>query len=327
VRGSGGARQESSVDAWSVVAWNLNEARSHRTKTWTILGGMRADIALLTEARVPRERLEGYVRGGESTLGLDPKARSWASAVVSPHELTDPADDVRTRGYLRAPLANARPGSWTAVVVPVPQVGKVTAVALYGLLDERSDASVHRSLSDLTPLLEDRRYNKLLVLGGDLNTWTGWPAGTHQLARDESVLRRIEAFGLVDCLVMVLKRDGRGPLAGCPCSYGDACRHTRTRIDRNRPEIPYQMDYLYASPALTERLLTCEALDLGPNSPSDHFPIPRIRSARSTAQIAPPSPIVVRSSSSCSSIGRAVVSSWIAPVPRSTTMGPLPANA
>jgi hypothetical protein len=40
-------------------------------------------------------------------------------------------------------------------------------------LDEKSDASVHRSLSELTPLLEDRRYNERLIIGGDLNTWTG----------------------------------------------------------------------------------------------------------------------------------------------------------
>jgi hypothetical protein len=263
----------SSDDSWSVVAWNLNEARSRRAKSWTILDDLRADISLLNEARVPKERLGPHVRGGESTRGLDPKVRSWATAVLSPFALVDLAGDVRTRGYFRAPFANARPGSWTAAVVPVRDVGNVTAIALYGLLDERSDASVHRSLSDLTPLFEDTRYNKRLVLGGDLNTWTGWPAGSVRLARDESVFRRIEAFGLVDCLVAALAQRRYRALKGCPCSYGEACRHTRTRLDRNHPEIPYQMDYLYASPRLAERLLTCEAVDLGDGSPSDHFPI------------------------------------------------------
>jgi len=63
----------------------------------------------------------------------------------------------------------SRRGSWTAVVVSFPNEERVTVISPYGLLDERSDASVHRSLSDLTPLLEDRRYNQLLLLGGDLN--------------------------------------------------------------------------------------------------------------------------------------------------------------
>ncbi|MGH9199399.1 MAG: hypothetical protein ACRD1T_27175 [Acidimicrobiia bacterium] len=260
-------------NAWSVAVWNLDEARSRKARAWTILEELRADISLLNEARIPRVRPRGYFRGGEKTLGLDPKVRSWASAVVSPHVVSDLADDVPTTGPFRAPFANARPGSWTAALVQVPDVGSVTAVALYGLLDERSDASVHRSLSDLTPLFENRRYNKRLVLGGDFNTWTGWPSGGGRLARDESVFRRIEAFGLVDCLLADPTRDDRGPLAGCPCSYGDSCRHTRTRIDQNAPEVPYQMDYLYASRLLAERLLTCEALDLGADSPSDHFPI------------------------------------------------------
>jgi hypothetical protein len=54
--------------------------------------------------------------------------------------------------------------------------GDVTAISLYGLLDELSDASVHRSLSEVSPIFDDDRYNRLVLLGGDLNTWTGWNA-------------------------------------------------------------------------------------------------------------------------------------------------------
>lgn len=46
-----------------------------------------------------------------------------------------------------------RPGSWTASVVSIPRasgrIERVTAVSLYGLLDEKSDAYVHRSLSEM----------------------------------------------------------------------------------------------------------------------------------------------------------------------------------
>lgn len=50
--------------------------------------------------------------------------------------------------------------------------------------------------------------------------------------------------------------------------------HTRTRLDPRNPDIPYQMDYLYASPTMAERLERCEVL-APPEwpSPSDHFPI------------------------------------------------------
>jgi endonuclease/exonuclease/phosphatase family metal-dependent hydrolase len=165
----------------------------------------------------------------------------------------------------------SRRGSWYAAVTDVPGIGPVTSVALYGLLDEKSDASMHRSLSELTPLFEDRRYNRHLVLGGDFNTWTGWGARSAHLARDRTVLDRIAALGLVDCLDAARKE---GRLEGCPCSLGDGCRHVRTRLDPRKPDIPYQMDYLFASKKLAKRLEICRVADEAPwPKPSDHYPI------------------------------------------------------
>ena len=62
------------------------------------------------------------------------------------------------------PFECSRPGSWVAASVGTP-FGAVTAVALYGLLDEFSDASVHRSLSELSPIFHDARYNGRVVRG------------------------------------------------------------------------------------------------------------------------------------------------------------------
>ncbi len=146
------------AETWSVVVWNLDEGRARKTESWAILDGMRADIALLSEARKPKTGVRGHIMGGERTLGRDGKVRSWASAIVSAFELSDPVVSTTDEwGHHRAPLSDSRPGSWTAALVRVPDLGDVTAVSIYGLLDERSDASVHRSLSDLTPLLEDER--------------------------------------------------------------------------------------------------------------------------------------------------------------------------
>jgi hypothetical protein len=247
-----------------IVAWNM----AHRLDGWDALEALDADISLLTEARVPAGSISGHVLGGEETKGLDGFRRPWASAVASAHdirEITDARASRRGRP-IDIPFTPSRPGSWTAAVVPVPDIGPVTTVALYGLMDEKSDASVHRSLSELTPLFEDDRYRQLIVLGGDLNTWTGWKAGTAHLARDRTVLDRIAALGLRDCL-KAKRADGR--LEGCPCSL-EACDHTRTRRDARYPNVPYQMDYLFASPALLQRLTSCEAID---GMPGDHFAI------------------------------------------------------
>ncbi len=152
----------------------------------------------------------------------------------------------------------------------------MTAISLYGLLDERSDASVHRSLSDMTPLLEDRRYNKLLLLGGDLNTLCIGRAGGRYLERDLGVLNRIaEGFGLVDLLQESLRQHHprRGRLEGCKCSFGTRCRHTWTYRRTPGSRIAYQDDYLFASPQLAHRLIECRAIPFEADSPSDHAPI------------------------------------------------------
>lgn len=252
-----------------VVAWNM----AHKVASWTALEQLSADMALLSEARVPEGGLDANVLGGMNTEGRDGYPRPWAAAVVSPHALREIQDARPSRRGRRVevPFENSRPGSWLAAVVSVPDIGEVTGISLYGLMDEKSDASVHRSLSELAPVFDDVRYNQLLLLGGDLNTWTGWEADSPHLARDRVVLERIRAYGLVDCLEA--KRPP-GRLEGCPCSLGEGCTHTRTRLDPRYPGVPYQMDYLYASPALAERLASCEALsrDESP-SPSDHYPI------------------------------------------------------
>jgi exonuclease III len=113
----------------------------------------------------------------------------------------------------------------------------------------------------------------LVLLGGDLNTWTGWNARreARHLARDRVVLERIRAYGLVDCLE---RTRPPGRLKGCACSLGEDCTHTWTRLDPRYPRTRYQMDYLFASPALAERLMRCEALSPTEWSRfSDHSPI------------------------------------------------------
>jgi hypothetical protein len=280
------ARSERNVRV-KVVVWNMDFKRAD--KNWDKFnegGELACDIALLNEGTPPPPDLRPKVKTEGKTVGRDDvthggkKTREWATAVFSPHRL-DPPEDVwalppeyKDR---RSKLMVSRPGSWTAWVVTLPSEEQVTAISLYGLLDERSDASVHRSLSDLTPLFEDERYNELLLLGGDLNTLCTARAGSRRLARDQGILDRITCgFGLVDLLQQSLREKDppRGPLKGCECSFGDECLHTWT-YRKGESEIPYQDDYLFASPALAERRPDCKALDVldQPDWPSEHAPI------------------------------------------------------
>jgi endonuclease/exonuclease/phosphatase family metal-dependent hydrolase len=69
-------------------------------------------------------------------------------------------------------------------------------------------------------------------------------------------------------------RSPPGRLKGCTCIFGQDCIHTWTRLDPRYPRARYQMDYVFASPALAERLVHCEALSPSEWSRfSDHSPI------------------------------------------------------
>jgi hypothetical protein len=270
---------------FKAVAWNMDRRRAAGNWKKLMPGGeLDSDIALLNEATRPPAGSGLEVASDEQTIGLDDvanggkKTRRWVAAVASRFPLTPPRDVwALSPGYKdrRSKLAVSRPGSWAAAVVPLENGESVTAISLYGLLDERSDASVHRSLSDLTPLLEDERYNRYLLLGGDLNTLCTAPAGSGRLARDQGVIDRItHGFGLVDLLKESLRLHDpkRGRLKGCRCSQGDLCRHTRT-YRMSGSSVPYQDDYLFASPALAHRLISCKALPFTADWPSDHVPI------------------------------------------------------
>jgi hypothetical protein len=183
--------------------------------------------------------------------------------------------DARLDRYYRQPLPFGpfRQGTWIAVSVQVGRK-KITAISLYGLLDERSDASVHRSLSEMAPIFDHKTYGKYLLLGGDFNILANPRQNDPARERHLAVLARIKAYGLVDCLEEAILRGftKRRPPAGCPCGLDKACTHTWTKRVRGST-VPYQDDYLFASPALAKRLESCYALPFTVDSPSDHAPI------------------------------------------------------
>lgn len=298
------------MEIWTVLVWNMalgSRPRRDATKNWNNLWSLMAEhsikVALLNEATT--DLLKAYrdsaLRSGTrdpvvysegGTLGRDKnengefKTRNWSTAVLSPHgpELITDARAVSAHPnpeFRRSPdieFANSRPGSWTAARVPLGEE-LITFISLYGLLEELSDASMHRSLSKVSPIFSDPKYNELVLLGGDLNTSTATEAGHRE--RDRIVLDRIKAYGLIDCLAQERKKRNIPPLAGCRCGDDD-CTHTLTRLIPNKKgkaipwqkRVPYQMDYLFASSALAKRLDSCFALPPEEwEEYSDHSPI------------------------------------------------------
>lgn len=273
------------METWSVLVWNMalgswpkRDASQNWTRLEQLMAEQSAQVALLNEAKVPPGTQA--IHEAEGTKGRDGKPRDWSTAVVSLSGWqVDPVEDARPRNYLghersRLPFENSRPGSWTAATVQIPGGEPVTCIALYGLLDDLSDASVHRSLSEVSPIFSDPRYKERVILGGDLNLTSQWSNEDGLLDRARGVLERIEAYGLDDCL---RAKRGQDRLAGCLCTL-EPCTHTRTKWLPGSEDggYPHQMDYLFASRSLIEgdRLVRCQALEPEMwNDHSDHAPI------------------------------------------------------
>jgi hypothetical protein len=121
-------------------------------------------------------------------------------------------------------------------------------VSPYGVLEEGyAVTTMHRVLSDLTPLL-DRDLGKRLIIGGDFNCSTQRPGRDRD--RHRNLFERFATLGLVDLLA--LTAGTRPALADCPCS-DELCRHVQT-LCQDGSKVPWHNDYLFATAAVADRL-------------------------------------------------------------------------
>jgi hypothetical protein len=226
---------------WTAVLWNLSEGRHPNPRAWERLDQFTADVALLCEARFsPAPDKVGHGK----TIGRDCRhetedqcdSRPFSTAIVSRHPLREVTDARATRHGtpLDLPFRPSRPGTWVAATVSIEGVGEISVISLYGLTDEKTDASVHRSLSDLEPIFEDTNYNNMLLLAGDLNIFANPRPTDPARERHRLVLKRIEAYGLVDLFKedRVPRRKQSDPGGTCPCGEED-CTHVWTFRSRD----------------------------------------------------------------------------------------------
>jgi len=165
------------------------QAVSRSEESWRyLLEELRPEIALLTEACPPAHLIEGGRAAWSKTI----KRGGWGSAVYV-------AEGFELR---HLPLEACHPGAFVAAEVEGPGLpGPITVVSLYGVFEkilgiDYCSTTLHRSISDLTCLLDDRSRRGRIVLGGDLNVSPAVPEW-----RDVHLplFERIEQFGLESC--------------------------------------------------------------------------------------------------------------------------------
>lgn len=255
-----------------VATWNLGHAFGGRVATMPAqLDFLRTtidpDVVLLQEVDAPSfehvvARAEGLGRGGR-----------WGSAVCSDRlALTEVSHVSTPYSKHETPILSTIPGSAAAAQVALSGNESFVAVSLYGAFDHGySVTTVHKQLSDLTPLL-DSPFGKRVVIGGDLNCST--QVDPPHRARHLNLFERFASLGLVNLLD--LTAGSRSRLENCWCD-DEMCRHVQTHRHRNSATArPWHDDYLFATRALADKLVDCRVIDSGEPNPwslSDHVPV------------------------------------------------------
>ena len=266
-----------------VVAWNLHHAvlrnDERRAAGWRFLRDLGADLALVQEAGPPElpdaQTLWEAPRTGPS---------DWGTALVSRHpelaRFTGPVYPHYYGGKTAISLGeHVRERSIAMGLLSRPGTTPVLGISLYGTL-RYSEQSVLHAAADIMPLFDDPTVTRHVILGGDLNIHTH-DDRPHDRRRSGAILAVIEAIGVVNLVREartrgVLVEGARDPILQCPCD-GTDCYHVRThKHSRHRPGEMANNDYLFASPALAERLVRLEVMngDADPSwAHSDHCPL------------------------------------------------------
>lgn len=229
----------------------LPAAPEARDQAWSFLAPLAADVALLRETEQPP------VPGVWRPVTGAP----WGSAVVSSTlELTEIPRSGLQDSVPKGTLAESHPGASVVAEAEIMPGRKVTFVRISGLIRKGglsdtgyATTTVHRTLSDLTPVLDVHRSKRTLVLGGDMNVTPEIPFPGAEM--HAATIERLKAFRLVDCLGA--KQDG----------------FVRTIRHRNNPaSTPYQDDWIFASPDLS--IVACDPVDdKSAWALSDHCPV------------------------------------------------------
>jgi endonuclease/exonuclease/phosphatase family metal-dependent hydrolase len=251
-----------SIGTWNMDHWKRTPQQ--RRDAWSFLqSGSGADVMLLQESVVPsgmsRSRIVHREIGG---------SRAWGSAVVALDESLqlEEIDTVRSRyASTRFSMLGTYPGAVIVTRVQIPDIGPITCVSVYGVINVYSQTTMLRVVADLIPLF-DSPDGKHVVLGGDFNVSDSTRADAVELPRYRAALTAIESLGLKNLAATVADR----PPAPERCLCGqDMCHHLHT-FGAN-PGI--QLDWLYATPELAGRCRRIRVERDLARDLSDHAPV------------------------------------------------------
>jgi exonuclease III len=263
-----------------LVTWNI----AGREAAWRYLLESDADIGLLQEATQPPADIFSKVGvdGAEWTTVGAGKNRQWRAAIVNVSNKYN-LDWIEAKSIEMAKpgeLAVSRLGSLSAAKLTMSSGEKIIIVSVYAVWEEAhsevkgswifSDASVHRIISDLSVFIGNAKNHKVIVTG-DFNTLFGYGehGDTYWAARFETVFSRMKSLGLE---FMGLQAPNGRVADPWPDELPKTSKNVPTFYhNRQKPSTATrQLDYVFASSCLKDRLSVTALNEVDLWGPSDH---------------------------------------------------------
>ena len=250
-----------------LISWNI----ARRGEPWQALAADQTlDVALLQEATPPPEGVAVSVAPERSASWVTAGSRVAYRTAIAAFSDRVTVTPIPTRSFADSgdqELAVSREGTVTAAELALKNGEVVTVASVYGYWEKSKggteifgDASVHRILSDLAPLVTGSSRDRLIV-AGDLNIYRGYGdrGSEYWKGRYDSVFTRFEAMGLP----FVGPQHPNGRLADPrPAELPSDSKNVPTyHTNKATPATAqHQLDFVFASPALHRRL-TVKALN------------------------------------------------------------------
>ncbi len=260
----------------SLMSWNMNQQPSN----WETVLESAVDVALLQEAKPPpsllRDKIDADYEGiwGKSEI-------AWGAVVAGLSSRID-FEPIKTKAVgdnNPEALSVSYPGTLSAAFVRILEAGEEFIIASLYAKWERpiqqtqpnwiyADASVHRLISDLSALIA-RQNNHKIIVAGDLNILYGY--GEYGIdywkKRYDTVFDRMSSLGLR--FIGPQAPDGGEQASPWPDELPQDSHNVPT-YRTNRGSKERQLDFVFASESIADRLSVRAANNIEEWGPSDH---------------------------------------------------------